>query len=202
MKTVSHVYDSYSAANDTVRDLEAAAIPSVDISIVANYEIARGHAEVQELPGSPTGTGAGIGAAAGGTAGLLAGLGLLAIPGLGPVVAAGWLAATAVGAVAGGAAGAGVGGLVGALRETGIPADNAHVYTEAVRRGGTLVTARVPDSQWDMACAIMERHGPIDPSLRGDAYREEGWDYRGDPRSDPARMSQAQIDRIRNSGYL
>jgi hypothetical protein len=49
----------------------------------------------------------------------------------------------------------------------------------------------------------MERHGPIDPSLRGDAYREEeGWDHRGDPRADPARMSQAQIDRIRNSGYL
>ncbi|MBX3501328.1 MAG: hypothetical protein KF889_17960 [Alphaproteobacteria bacterium] len=202
MKTLSHVYASYSAANDTVRDLEAAGIPTVDISIIASKEVARGHAEVTELPGSPTGTGAGIGAAAGGTAGLLAGIGLLAIPGLGPVVAAGWLAAAAVGAVAGGAAGAGVGGLVSALRDTGIPPEHAHEYTEAVRRGGTLVTARVPDSQWDMACAIMERHGPIDPSLRGDAYREDGWDYRGDPRRDPARASESQIDRIRGSGYL
>lgn len=202
MRAISHVYDSYSAANDTVRDLEAAGIPTVDISIVANQDIARGHAEVQDLPGSPTGTGAGIGAAAGGTAGLLAGLGLLAIPGLGPVVAAGWLAALAVGAVAGGAAGAGIGGLVGALRESGVTPEHAYVYTEAVKRGGTLVTARVPDSQWDMACAIMERHGPIDPSLRGDAYRDEGYDYRADPRQDPGRMGEQQIDRIRGSGYL
>jgi hypothetical protein len=201
MKTISHVYDSYSAANDTVRDLEAAGIPTDDISIVANKDIARGHSEVKELPGSPTGAGAGIGAAAGGTAGLLAGLGLLAIPGLGPVVAAGWLAAAAVGAVAGGAAGAGVGGLVSALRDSGMPAEHAHVYTEAVKRGGTLVTARVADSQWDVACAIMERHGPIDPSLRGDAYRDD-YDYRADARNNPARLSETQIDRIRGSGYL
>lgn len=202
MKTISHVYDSYTAANDAVHDLEAAGIPSADISMIANKYVARIHADVHEMPGSPAGTGAGLGAAAGGTAGLLAGLGLLAIPGLGPVVAAGWAAAAAVGAVAGGAAGAGIGGLVGVLRDTGMPTEHAQVYTEAVKRGGTLVTARVDTAQWDMACAILERHGPIDPSLRGDAYREEGWDYRADRRGDPARMSEQQIDRIRNSGYL
>jgi hypothetical protein len=202
MKSISHVYDSYSAAHDTVHDLEAAGIPTLDISIVASKEIARYHADVRPMPGSATGAGAGIGAAAGGTAGLLAGLGLLAIPGLGPVVAAGWLAAAAVGAVAGGAAGAGIGGLVGALRDSGMPEEHAHAYAAAVKRGGTLVTARVPDSQWDMACDTMERHGPIDPSLRGDGYKDDGWDYRADARNDPARISQSQIDRIRGSGYL
>ena len=75
----------------------------------------------------------------GGTAGLPAGLGLLAIPGLGPVVAAGWLAATAVGA----AAGAATGGIVGALTEAGVSEEEAHSYAEGVRRGGTLVSARV-----------------------------------------------------------
>jgi len=83
-----------------------------------------------------------IGAGIGGTAGLLAGLGLLAIPGLGPVVAAGWLAATAVGA----AAGAATGGIIGALTEAGVSEEDAHTYAEGVLRGGTLVTARVPDS--------------------------------------------------------
>ena len=78
----------------------------------------------------------------GGTAGLPAGLGLLAIPGLGPVVAAGWLAATAVGA----AAGAATGGIVGALTEAGVSEEEAHSYAEGVRRGGTLVSARVADS--------------------------------------------------------
>src|SRR6201988_4752355 len=88
------------------------------------------------------GKGAGIGAGIGGTAGLLAGLGLLAIPGLGPVVAAGWLAATAVGA----AAGAATGGIIGALTEAGVSEEDAHTYAEGVRRGGTLVSARVPET--------------------------------------------------------
>jgi len=66
----------------------------------------------------------------------------LAIPGLGPVVAAGWLAATAVGA----AAGAATGGIVGALTEAGVSTEEAHSYAEGVRRGGTLVSARVADA--------------------------------------------------------
>ena len=87
--------------------------------------------------------GAGIGATVGGAAGLLAGLGLLAIPGLGPVVAAGWLVSTAAVAAAGGA----TGGIIGALSQSGIGEDDAHVYAEGVRRGGTLVTARIPDAR-------------------------------------------------------
>src|ERR1700742_3083487 len=66
----------------------------------------------------------------------------LPIPGLGPVVAAGWLAATAVGA----AAGAATGGIVGALTEAGVSKEEAPLYAEGVRRGGTLVSAPVPDA--------------------------------------------------------
>ena len=74
---------------------------------------------------------------------MLAGLGLLAIPGLGPVVAAGWLASTALGAAVGGAAG----GLIGALTAAGVSKEDADIYAEGIRRGGTLVTARVPDAE-------------------------------------------------------
>ena len=77
--------------------------------------------------------------------GLLAGLGLLAIPGLGPIVAAGWLAATAVGAGIGAAGGAATGSLVGALKNSGHTEEDANVYSEGVRRGGTLVSAKVQD---------------------------------------------------------
>jgi hypothetical protein len=108
---------------------------------VANKHVSREHADVNEV--SDAAKGAGIGGALGGVAGLLAGLGLLAIPGLGPVVAAGWLASTAAGA----AAGAATGGIVGALVDSGEPEENAHVYSEAVRRGASLVSIRASDAQ-------------------------------------------------------
>ena len=97
----------------------------------------------------------------GGVAGLLAGLGLLAIPGIGPVVAAGWLASTAAVAVAGGA----TGGLIGALTQSGIGEQEAHAYAEGVRRGGTLVTVRVPDTDWARVEAILDRHSPMDTTM-------------------------------------
>ena len=125
----------------------------------------------------PRRPGAGVGAALGGTAGLLAGLGIIAIPGLGPVVAAGALAATAVGA----AAGAATGGVVGALVSAGVPEQEAHVYCEAVRRGGTMVTVRVADDQVALAERIMDGHGPISAAERRTTYTGEGW-----KRFDPA----------------
>src|SRR6187551_1826957 len=139
MKTVSRVYDSYAQAREGVRALEAAGVPASDISLVANKHVSAEHADVNEV--SDTAKGAGIGGVLGGGAGLLAGLGLLAIPGLGPVVAAGWLAATAVGA----AAGAATGGIVGALTQAGVSEADAHSYAEGIRRGGTLVSARVAE---------------------------------------------------------
>src|SRR6185312_12401151 len=135
--TVTKVFDSYAQARQAVGALEGAGFASSDISIVANKHVSREHADVDEV--SDTAKGAGIGGALGGVAGLLAGLGLLAIPGLGPVVAAGWLASTAAGAAAG--------GIVGALVDSGESEENAHVYSEAVRRGGTLVSVRASDAQ-------------------------------------------------------
>jgi hypothetical protein len=132
MKTVSRVYDTYAQARNAVTAIEAAGVPDAEVSLVANKYVSEKYADVKEV--SAPATGAGIGGAVGGGAGLLAGLGLLAIPGLGPVVAAGWLAATAVGAAAGAAAG----GLVGALVGAGVSDEDAHVYSESVRRGGTL----------------------------------------------------------------
>lgn len=179
--TISRLYDDYSAASQAVSDLEAAGLPSRDISIVANnsdnwYKTGRSTRRVDKdhdgtddrAEGAEAG--AGIGAVIGGAAGLLAGLGIIAIPGVGPVVAAGWLAATAAGAVAGGAAG----GIVGALTQAGVSKDEAHIYAEGVRRGGTLVTARVPDGERSRYEAILDRSA-INIRERADAYRREGW---------------------------
>ena len=175
-RTVTGLYDSYEAASQTVRDLEAAHIPDSDISMVAHSS------DIHDAPsdsahGSATGagTGASAGAAIGGGVGLLTGLGMLAIPGVGPVVAAGWLVATAVGAVAGAAAGGATGSLIGSLTSAGVSKEHANLYAEAVRRGGALVTARVDDGHFAMAEAIMERHGRVDPVTREKAYRDGGW---------------------------
>ncbi|MCW5737445.1 MAG: hypothetical protein KIS73_25190 [Enhydrobacter sp.] len=190
MKTVSRVYDSYSQAREGVRALEAAGIPSSDISLVANKYVSAEHADVDEV--SDTAKGAGIGGVLGGGAGLLAGLGLLAIPGLGPVVAAGWLAATAVGA----AAGAVTGGIVGALVDAGTPEEHAHVYSESVRRGGTLVSARVPDNDEARFQAILDKYGPIDPVARGAEYRKTGWKT-FDPTAPAYTLTEAEKERAR-----
>jgi hypothetical protein len=175
-----------------VAELEVAGVPRGDISIIANKHVSDKYANVESVDASATTTGAGIGAAVGGGAGLLAGIGLLAIPGLGPVVAAGWLAATAIGALAGTA----TGGLIGALVDAGEPEETAHVYSEAVRRGGTLVTVRAPESQAGNIVAIMNRHQPIDAAARRTEYERSGWKT-FDSTGQPYKPSQAEIDRIR-----
>lgn len=182
--TISRLYDDYSAASQAVRDLEAAGLSSNDISIVASnadnwYSGKRSDSRMDRVDTDRDGTddrvegaeaGAGIGAVLGGAAGLLAGLGLLAIPGIGPVVAAGWLVATGAGALAVGAAG----GIIGALTQSGVSKEDAHVYAEGVRRGGTLVTARVPDGERTRYEAILDSSA-INIRERGEAYRRGGW---------------------------
>ena len=169
--TVARLYDNYDQAATVVHDLEVAGIPADDISIIANK--AEGRTLItkhgnEAAPGAKIG--AGVGAVAGGGASVLAGLGMLAIPGVGPVVAAGWLVALAVGA----AGGATAGGLLGALVGSGISKDHAEIYAEGVRRGGTLVSVRVPQGQESRVSSIMGRNA-VDPGTRRSDYNSAGW---------------------------
>ena len=175
VQTVTALYDTYDFAVSAVDALEAAGIPHSDISIVSNNVDNRYDEDRTTHAAEDAGKGAGIGAAVGGVGGLLTGIGLLAIPGVGPVVAAGWLVATAAGAVTGAVVGGAAGGLVGALTGAGVPERDANFYAEGVRRGGTLVTARVDDARASIAREILQRYKAVDPSLRGAAYRESGW---------------------------
>jgi hypothetical protein len=192
MKTVSRVYDTYAHAKQAVQDVQATGVPSSAVSLVANKYASDKYENVETV--SKPGTGAGIGGVLGGSAGLLAGLGMLAIPGLGPVVAVGWLASLAVGA----AAGATAGGLVGALVSAGTPDEQAHVYSESVRRGGTLVSVRVEDADAVTVQAILDSHGPIDPVARGAEYRSTGWKT-FDPAAPPYEPSETEIERDRRN---
>lgn len=179
-KTITRLFDDYADATAAVRELEGLGIPHDDLSIVANNADKR-HREHTDRDhdginddGDVT-RGASTGAVLGGAGGLLAGLGLLAIPGLGPIVAAGWLAATAAGVGIGAAGGAATGSIVGALKNAGHTDEEANVYPEGVRRGGSLVSAKVPDNLVSDAEAVLQRNKSVDAQTRGDAYRESGW---------------------------
>ena len=182
-KTITRVYSDYASAELAVRELKDAGLGGSHIGIVAS------NAEGWHKPGGGdvdpkhdkdrdgkddraegAVTGGGMGAIVGGVAGVAAGLGALAIPGIGPVVAAGWLAALASGAVAGGA----TGGIIGALVESGTSKENAELYAEALRRGGAIVTAKVPDDQETKYAAIMDQSA-FDIAARESSYRSTGW---------------------------
>lgn len=113
--------------------------------------------------------GALLGSAVGGGVGLLAGIGALAIPGVGPVVAAGWLVAT----LAGAGVGAASGGLLGSLTGAGVGHDEAHVYAEGVRGGGSLVTVRVDENQAAAVEEVMARRDPVNWRQRRTEYGPE-----------------------------
>jgi|JI9StandDraft_2_1071091.scaffolds.fasta_scaffold06328_5 hypothetical protein len=176
-------------------DLEAAGVPRADISIMANNSEdwyrdgeldetrLESHRHVQETKhvvhddrGNATGTGATLGGLIGGGAGVMAGLGMLAIPGIGPLVAVGWLATAAAGLAAGAVAGGVLGGLVDVLTGQGVTKEDATVYVEGVRRGGALVTARIPAAMAQQVEAIMERRNAIEAHTLRDYYGRNNWE--------------------------
>lgn len=187
-RTITRLFNSHTEAMSAVTELEQAGVPQDDISLIANntdnWHEGHKHDRAAMNDGdrdgeNDTAEGAGKGATTGGLigggAGLLAGLGMLAIPGLGPVVAAGWLASTAVGAIAGAVAGGATGGLLGALKDAGHSDDEAQVYAEGVRRGGTLVSVKTEEFRAADVERILHGQSGVDAMSRGEAYREQGW---------------------------
>lgn len=172
MRTLSGLFDTRSDATQTIEDLIERGISRADISIISNDSGGWYDEDSKEEAGAETG--AGIGAIAGGAGGLLAGLGVLAIPGIGELVAAGWLLSAAAGAAAGAIVGGAAGGLVAWLMDHGVDERDAHVFAEGLKRGGTLVTARVRDELAIAAEAIFLKHS-VDIAARRDDLAAEGW---------------------------
>jgi hypothetical protein len=172
MKTIIGLFDNRDEALATVSELHARGIPSADISLISNHGYGWYAEDSQAEAGAETG--AGLGAMVGGVGGLLAGLGVITLPGIGPVVSAGWLLSTFAGSAAGAIIGGATGSLVGALKAHGVDEHDAHVYIEGIRRGGTLVTARVEETRITAAETIMIKHR-VDIAARRDELAAEGW---------------------------
>lgn len=175
-KTILALYDDRTDARRAVEQLHHAGVGRDDISLISNNALEEEripeHRETHHRDSSEaTKTGAGTGGVIGGIAGLLLGLGAFAIPGIGPVVAAGPI----VGLLAGAGIGAAAGGLIGALVDMGVPEHEASIYSEAVRRGGTLVAATVPEDRVRAVSDALNRFHPVDIEERSKTWRQEGW---------------------------
>jgi hypothetical protein len=134
--------------------------------------------------------GAAIGAAIGATAATAASLvTMLALPGVGAVVGAGWLAAMLGSMAIGGVSG----GPLGALTNAGISEEDAHVFVEGARRGGTLVVARASQSEVPKI-EVMMNQSAVNLSERCEFYRKGGWQS-FDPGSAPYTADQVRSER-------
>ncbi len=66
-------------------------------------------------------------------------------------------------------------GFLDSLADFFFPEEDQHTYAEGVRRGGYLLTARVPDSLEGQATDILERYDPADVDERAESWRQSGW---------------------------
>jgi hypothetical protein len=163
--TVNGLFDNPNDAAEAVHEIKLAGVGDAEISVVTNK--VEGQSEQRSsndrsvdnnMAESGTGDGAAIGGALGAGAGLLAGLGVIMIPGVGPLLGAGWLVTSAIGA----AVGASGGGLIGALVGAGVDNDDAQIYVDRIRSGGTLVSVRALDEDVDAIEAIMMKYKGMD----------------------------------------
>ena len=84
--------------------------------------------------------------------------------------------------------GGAAGGIIGSLTDgADVPERDAHVYAEGLRRGGTLVTARVEDDLAPQAQAILNDSRSVNVAERRNEYEADGWTG-----FDPARSGYGQ----------
>lgn len=65
--------------------------------------------------------------------------------------------------------------MVDTLTDLGVPADEAQVYAEGIRRGGALVIVESSDEWADRGLEIMHRRQAVDMDERTAHWRQEGW---------------------------
>jgi uncharacterized membrane protein len=106
------------------------------------------------------------------------------------------LAATAVGAISGGALGAALGGLGSALSNAGVSEADAHVYSEGVRRGGSLVVVKTDDTRAAAVQAVLDRNRRQDVGKLRTTYEQEGWKT-FDPNAEPWSADKIRDERKR-----
>lgn len=163
------VFELHQKAQVAVEKILAAGVPKDNVSVLANM----GMTDTEDYTHSKdasVASGVTKGVTWGGLGGLALGLMALVSPG---VLVAGPLA------IALAAAGAGVGaiggGIVGAMNQLGVPDEHANMYHEAVERGGTVVSAFVPDGEIEMTARLMKEAGALNVNTHAPGPMRPGW---------------------------
>jgi outer membrane lipoprotein SlyB len=176
MKTVTGIFNSRAAAQDTFKRLQQAAFKDTDISFLTPET---SEAELKAIPtteGEQPGMGSALGGVVGGAIGLSGGIQVAAaissvlLPGLGSVLAIGFAGAALAGA-AGAIAGAKAGSLAEDALTEGLPKDELYFYIEELKKGRTVIVCRTDDdSKLETARQILDAS-----AQRVDAAREQRW---------------------------
>lgn len=179
-KTIIALYDHRSDAETASRDLQAAGFESSAIEILSHGDLIGGNwGSGSGMTDTTTGD-ASLGAA-GGMARTDLSTGYVAspntVPGSGIGSSGIGTGTTATGSTGytSSTTGTGSGGMLTRLAGWGVPNQDAQVYAEGVRRGGSLLKVRLDEDDVDRAMEVLERGNVVDVEERGSAYRESGW---------------------------
>jgi len=152
-KTVVALYDSATDAETVIRDLSAAGF--TDTEVIDNSAVGSAMGSDRAAWRDTDVTDASL---AGGAPGVI-GTPLGAAPEAGATAPSGAVS----------------NGIMSRLSRAGVPEEDSHIYAEGVRRGGSLVIARLSDDDVDRGLEIMSSHRPVDIDERGSRWRQEGW---------------------------
>ena len=112
-----------------------------------------------------------VGIGLGGVLGFLGYVSPVAIPGIAELAARGAWVPVVVLAVIGGV----IGVVIGLLTDHGVSSKDAELYTEGLKRGGTLVTAVVDESIAGRVLEILKNHSAVKVEERPGDWSAEGW---------------------------
>jgi hypothetical protein len=179
-KVVVALYDHYADARAAVSDIMQAGIPGGDIALLANDSngdhpglsinpaYAREQFDEDSQKQSRFVTLGEVGIGLGGLLGFLTTISPVPIPGVdgNPI----WIP-IAAGAVIGGI----IGVVIGLTTGHGVTSGDALLYTEGLKRGGTLVTAHVPEASVAKTREALKKRNPAKLEDRPGDWTAEGW---------------------------
>lgn len=177
-RTVIGLFDTTPHAETAVRALKSEGFTEAQIGVAmqSKADAAKFDATTATPVEQAAGAGAVTGTVVGGLVGLLAGFGTIVVPGVGPVAAAGTLSTVLGSTALGAGVGAAAGGVIGALVGLGVPEEEAHVYAEGLKRGGTLVSINTHnETEANKAVSVLRTNNAVDIDKRREEYRSSGW---------------------------
>jgi hypothetical protein len=150
MKTVTGIFNSRSAAEQTLQRLQEFGFTDKELSFLTPGASDEELNAVPTSEGEQPGMGSALGGVVGGAVGLSGGIQLAAalssvlVPGVGTVLALGFAGAALAG-TAGAIGGAKAGGVVEDALSEGLPKDELYFYIEELKKGRTVIICRTDD---------------------------------------------------------